>query len=676
MSLFANYARLKRKTFWVMRYIEVTQEGILVYRDRKEDKQNKAELKLIHCKVKELSTNNGFQIQIIHGDDSLKIMAHTNQEHKIIVQAITQIKQKSEQKQEIQVQAQEQFQQVRQTIVPSIIIQQVKPPTFQPDNDLIKQSQGDQIKVQAQQLIKKFESQQLTLINVIDGIFFYKTEKAERNNEEAETKSNIMSLISDEIKNVGYLLTIAIAIIFFTLLSILVYLLLSLVDNRTYTYSILITLNIIILPLLFKKHNPPKQTEKVQQFMVQCKCLMNVDYNALVYLISKFDVRKEWTPNLLLINNDKNLITALYSNQLVEKFTQTVFNDEDTFYVVEHFHVKILRLFVIKYLFDEDSVEVRCIADSTQMQILPCLKQFIKIQKQNPKSILIEYQASKTSSDQMSVIQSEIIYKQPDYSRTTQSPNQSISVEQQPPSLLSNSPRQISQLQQLPQKPQQPPQQLQPQQPQQSYPPEIQKIFDMTIEAKKQLETVYPLGPSWQQKEDKGGFLIHTRFDEATGQTMSRGEGILPYTIQEIFEIIEKVEKRGDYDSLFDSGYMVKKLDGDTGIVYQRFKTIKIVVKSRDFVFASRVFREENRWVVIAKSIEYPELPPIKESVRGDLKIAGWILQKTEQGTKTCFITMVDPKGSIPAAIVASSAKEQGQCVEKVKALLDKRNKK
>lgn len=48
---------------------------------------------------------------------------------------------------------------------------------------------------------------------------------------------------------------------------------------------------------------------------------MNVDYNALVYLISKFEVRKDWTPNLILINNDKNLITALYSNQLVEKFT-------------------------------------------------------------------------------------------------------------------------------------------------------------------------------------------------------------------------------------------------------------------------------------------------------------------------------------------------------------------
>jgi hypothetical protein len=34
---------------------------------------------------------------------------------------------------------------------------------------------------------------------------------------------------------------------------------------------------------------------------------------------------------------------------------------------------------------------------------------------------------------------------------------------------------------------------------------------------------------------------------------MSRGEGFIPYPIEDVFAIIEKVEKRGDYDSLFDS---------------------------------------------------------------------------------------------------------------------------
>lgn len=53
-------------------------------------------------------------------------------------------------------------------------------------------------------------------------------------------------------------------------------------------------------------------------------------------------------------------------------------------------------------------------------------------------------------------------------------------------------------------------------------------------------------------------------------------------------------------------------------------------------------------------------MPPTPKSVRGDLKIAGWILKPVDggQGTKACFITMIDPKGNIPSAIVASSAKE------------------
>lgn len=41
---------------------------------------------------------------------------------------------------------------------------------------------------------------------------------------------------------------------------------------------------------------------------------MSIDYNGLIYLLSKFETRKEWTPNLLLINNDNNLITTLYLN--------------------------------------------------------------------------------------------------------------------------------------------------------------------------------------------------------------------------------------------------------------------------------------------------------------------------------------------------------------------------
>ena len=33
---------------------------------------------------------------------------------------------------------------------------------------------------------------------------------------------------------------------------------------------------------------------------------------------------------------------------------------------------------------------------------------------------------------------------------------------------------------------------------------------------------------------------------------LSRGEGIIPYPIEKIYEILSNAEKRGDYDQLFD----------------------------------------------------------------------------------------------------------------------------
>lgn len=33
---------------------------------------------------------------------------------------------------------------------------------------------------------------------------------------------------------------------------------------------------------------------------------------------------------------------------------------------------------------------------------------------------------------------------------------------------------------------------------------------------------------------------------------MSRGEGILPYSCEEIYKILDQVDRRGDYDEMFD----------------------------------------------------------------------------------------------------------------------------
>ncbi|CAD8102519.1 unnamed protein product [Paramecium sonneborni] len=648
MSLFGAYVKLKRKSFWVIRYVEISQEGNFTYRDKKDDKQIKAEYKLKNCKIKELFTNNGQAIQILHGDETIKIITQTDQDHKRFLQSLSQIQYQSESKSDILFQ--DSF--LKQQQSPSIFIQQSKPPTFQPDLDFTRQDFGEDVKILAKQFINKFESNKSILIDISDGVLIYKQEQLETITENKQSTINQLTL---KCQNLSILYLVAMSILLFFLISFIIYFFLTFIENQAYIHSIILTINVILLPFVFRDKQQKKN--KINSFITKGICYMNFDYNALVYLITRNDIRKEWNPNLLSFKANHPFLTLNYVNSVIEKFQQAVFVDENSFYIVEYYQQQILRIFVIKYLFEEENIEIKCIASNSQIHILPCLKQFVKQQKLNPKSFLFEYQTSKTQIDQVSVFQSEINNKSPQQKQYEEPTSEIITSQVLP----------IQQIQTIP---------IQINPPLQSYPPEFQKYFDITQQAKQLLESIYPLNPQWQIQSEKQGFVIHTRYDENSGQTMSRGEGIVPYSIEQIYDIIEKVEKRGDYDSLFDSGYMHKKLDQDTGILYQRFKTIKIVVKSRDFVLVSRVFREESKWIIVAKSIEYPEIPPIKESVRGELKIAGWVLQKTPSGTKACFITMVDPKGSIPAAIVASSAKEQGLCVEKVKNLLDKRNKK
>lgn len=47
---------------------------------------------------------------------------------------------------------------------------------------------------------------------------------------------------------------------------------------------------------------------------------MNFDYNSLVYLMTKNDIRKEWYPNLLSINIQNNCLNINYTNSLIERF--------------------------------------------------------------------------------------------------------------------------------------------------------------------------------------------------------------------------------------------------------------------------------------------------------------------------------------------------------------------
>ena len=57
------------------------------------------------------------------------------------------------------------------------------------------------------------------------------------------------------------------------------------------------------------------------------------------------------------------------------------------------------------------------------------------------------------------------------------------------------------------------------------------------------------------------------------------------------------------------------------------------IISGRDFIICSNTFEEGDFWYAIGTSIELPNYPPIKGIVRGEIKLAGWILEKKEGGT-------------------------------------------
>jgi hypothetical protein len=52
--------------------------------------------------------------------------------------------------------------------------------------------------------------------------------------------------------------------------------------------------------------------------------------------------------------------------------------------------------------------------------------------------------------------------------------------------------------------------------------------------------------------EDKNGYMIHTKSDKETGHTLSRGAGVVSYSIEEFFAVLDDVTNRAEYDEMFE----------------------------------------------------------------------------------------------------------------------------
>ncbi|CAK69726.1 unnamed protein product (macronuclear) [Paramecium tetraurelia] len=205
---------------------------------------------------------------------------------------------------------------------------------------------------------------------------------------------------------------------------------------------------------------------------------------------------------------------------------------------------------------------------------------------------------------------------------------------------------------------------------------QIQQYDQLADQAIQQFQQILPLTPEnkWEPHSDKNGFKIHLRPDKETGLNFSRGEGFLPYTIQQIVDILNQVENAEKFDELCEQASLIAKIREDLLIFYQRLKDMFIVVSGRDFVILQKRLRDGNKLWVVGKSIELASKPPVKGKVRGELKLGGWLLEEKEGGTQVTYMSWGDPKGNLPSKAVNFASSAQGQVVERLKKFMDQKH--
>jgi len=129
------------------------------------------------------------------------------------------------------------------------------------------------------------------------------------------------------------------------------------------------------------------------------------------------------------------------------------------------------------------------------------------------------------------------------------------------------------------------------------------------------------------------------------------------FTPKEVFDQIYDTENRVKWDPVTMGLRVVEQIDENAAVIYFYVKT-PFGITERDFVqrrgFAFD-YPEKGSIIMSFESCTHPSAPPLKNRIRGETHIAGYLLKpsSTRPGcTDLCILSQVDIKGSIPKAIV------------------------
>lgn len=121
------------------------------------------------------------------------------------------------------------------------------------------------------------------------------------------------------------------------------------------------------------------------------------------------------------------------------------------------------------------------------------------------------------------------------------------------------------------------------------------------------------------------------------------------------------------WDKTFDKHEVITELPEENGIIKEieyLYNKFPLMMDNRDIVQQKKIWKEyngdKNCYLSIAKSIEYPSIPPKKKIIRGEMLFDAVYLKEDKIGeTKMYLINNVDLKITSMVDLVNNTAKKK-----------------
>ncbi|KAJ3104729.1 hypothetical protein HDU97_008908 [Phlyctochytrium planicorne] len=183
----------------------------------------------------------------------------------------------------------------------------------------------------------------------------------------------------------------------------------------------------------------------------------------------------------------------------------------------------------------------------------------------------------------------------------------------------------------------------------------------------------------WEFQQERSGIKIHTRPVDGLSIPIVRGDGLIDgdWTTQEVFSVIRSSNCRKHWDPRYDTGESIEHFNVDEALSYSVQKGT-FPVAPRDLVTALFCKREPvdqgGRLYYYVTSVTDPTAPSEgRGRVRAEVALAGWVLRPVPgKGLEASYIVQVDPKGSVPTALVKLVQVQTPLCIFEVSRYLAK----